>query len=83
MPGPAHCVCATDFSNFYFYPIVAALIGARWISEAAAAHQQAPEVVAVPVEDPDEEGAQMVQTSSSLKDQKDIPIVTPTATSIV
>ena len=87
---PKACFCNAGFGNFYFYPLVAAMIGGRWLSEAAAARRQGTEpiqqAIAVPVQDPDEEeGAQMVSTmgatttatttANTKEDYKDIPIV--------
>ena len=94
---PSKCVCS-DFSNFLFYPLVAALIGFRWLSEALASLRQAREpmhhAVAVPLEEPgdddyDEEqqqGTQMVGTMASAAkadEYKDIPIVKAESAGVV
>ena len=94
---PSGCVCG-DFTSFYFYPAIAALIAFRWFSTAAAARREADapvqHAVAVPIHDPDAEeaagfgsagGAQMVPMGQSNKNDgyKDLPIVAAKSSNVV
>lgn len=42
---PSSCQCRIDFSSFYLYPCIAALVGLKWFSDAAAAQREANEQV--------------------------------------